>query len=262
MVIGSIQYMENSKDKRTLSRQIADKILHGIETGKYKEGEKLPSERELAECFGVCRITIRQAIEYLVSDDVLFRKQRRGTFVAGRKIINSLGQLQGVTEELSTQHVSMQVEVVEHEIVPAIKEIRRKLGIREGATVLKITRLISTENQPLGIDYSYLPVTIAYLLDGFDPRQDAIYKLLELYGYKISWANQTIRAGIPAFKEADMLQIEMSTPVLKLARTTYLEGNVPVIYSETVYCADRYQYDVVLERKTILADKNLTSNSI
>ena len=59
-----------------------------------------------------------------------------------------------------------------------------------------------------------------------------------------------------------MLQIEMSTPVLKLARTTYLEGNVPVIYSETVYCADRYQYDVVLERKTILADKNLTSNSI
>lgn len=240
--------MIDDENKKTYWK-VAERLLHEIEIGKYKEGERLPGERDLAQQLGVCRTTVRQAIEHLISEEVLLRKPRKGTFVSGPRITNSLGQLQGVTEELSTQHMNIQVAVIEHEIVPTMKEVRRKLGIREGSSVLKITRVISTENRPLGIDYSYLPVTIAYLLEEFDPRQDAIYKLLELYGYKISWASQTIKAGLPSVKEADLLQIETSVPVLKLARTTYLDGDVPVIYSETVYCSDRYQYDVVLKRK-------------
>ncbi len=81
-----------------------------------------------------------------------------------------------------------------------------------------------------------------------DLSRDLIYTQLELCGYKLSHAEQSISAGSASREEARHLQCKVNSPVLVAKRTTFVEGGLPIDYSVSIYRSDRYQYHVNLKR--------------
>ncbi|MDL2229016.1 GntR family transcriptional regulator [Treponema sp. OttesenSCG-928-L16] len=239
---------------KPLFEQFIDIIQQKILTGEYKPGQQLPSERDLAQIYGLSRVTIRNAINNMVAEGVLTRRHRKGTYVANKKIEHSLGQLIGLIEELAQRHMDIEIRVLENAIVPAPPSILKKLSIQNDTKAYKVARLVSTGKEPLAIDYGYLPSNVAYLMPEYNPKTGMIYTMLEKRGYKISTADQIIRAESPSAKEASLLKILPSSPVLVLERTVYVEGGGPITYSRTIYRADRYEYDVTLKRYPVALD--------
>jgi GntR family transcriptional regulator len=247
----SVLYPGNGKP---LFEQLKDVIIQKITSGEYNPGECLPSERDLAQLYGVSRVTIRIALSDLVNDGILLKKHGKGTYVASKKIEHSLGSLIGVVEELEMQHLNTSVIIHEKSFCKVSSEKCKKMNLADESIMLKVVRHVMVDNKPFAIDYTYLPESIAYLLDGYDLSKDVIYRILEKYGYKITTAEQTISAENPTPNEAGIIGIKVSSPVLVLNRVTYVEGNIPILYNKTIYQADRYQYGLSLKRYPIGLD--------
>ncbi len=114
-----------------MHRQIAHQLREAISKGEYALGDRIPTEPELSEHFGVSRITARQAVEHLVRDGVVVRKQGKGTFVQGPLVRHDLLQLRGIFDELVDQGLNPATELLEYgERVPPAR-VADKLGSGE-----------------------------------------------------------------------------------------------------------------------------------
>lgn len=238
---------------KPLHEQLKDILKQKIAEGEFKPGETLPGERQLMHTYGVSRVTVRQAIGELVNEGWLYRQHGRGTFVAPRRIERPLARLLGVAEELILEGLEVSIKVLEATRREPLPEIRQQLGLKEGEQVFYVLRLISTGLEPLLLDFSFFPPPVGQILKGIDLSKDLICTHLELYGYKISRGVQWISASRASPEEAQYLQCKKGSPVLVVRRITYVEGELPISVSRTVYRADRYEYRVNLYRHPLKA---------
>ncbi|SMB99795.1 transcriptional regulator, GntR family [Thermanaeromonas toyohensis ToBE] len=245
---------------KPLHEQLKDILKQKIIEGEFKPGEALPGERQLMHTYGVSRVTVRQAIGELVSEGLLYRQHGRGTFVAPRRIERPLAYLLGVAEELILEGLKVGIKVLEAGRQDPLPEIRQQLRLKEGEQVFHVLRLIMTGPEPLLLDFSFFPSVIGQILKDIDLSKDLIYTHLELYGYKISHGVQWISAGRASQEEAQYLQCKKGSPVLVVRRITYVEGELPISVSRTVYRADRYEYRVNLYRYPLKPKELLKSN--
>lgn len=239
---------------KSLFEQLKDILLEKIKEGEYKEGDKLPSERELSEMYGISRVTVRQTLNELVNEGVLTKRQGKGSYVAFQRIENRLDSLLGFVEEFAIKNSKCEVVLLRNELVTAPAEACIAMQAQEGTTMLLIVRHIFVDGRSIGIDYTYVPRHISYLLKGMDFSKDILYAFLEHNGYKLAYADQTITAEQPAEEEARLLKIEATAPMLAINRTAYVEGDRPIVYSRTVYRSDRYSYALTLKRYPIQVD--------
>ena len=228
--------------------QLKDVLKQKIILGELKEGERLPGERQLAETYGISRMTARQALSDLVQQGVLVKQQGSGYYVAAQAIENKLDRLQGVVEELWNQNLNFEVKVQRIEYVKAPPKVWEVLELGSDRDVLLLVRQMFLHGKPLSIDYTYLPMAIAGLVEGLDMRKQVLYKYLEQNGYRIMYAKQTISAGQLTEDEAAVLERTTGFPTLVIDRTAYLEGDRPIVYSHTLYISDRYHYTLTLKR--------------
>lgn len=233
---------------KALFEQLKDAIVQKITEGEYLEGNKLPSERQLSEMYNISRVTVRQTLNQLVQDGIITKKHGKGNFVAQKKIENKLDSLIGFVEEFSIRNMKCVVSVLKEEYVPVSTEVGSAMQVDKGTMMLMVVRQIFVDNQSLGLDYTYVPKNIAYLLDGMDYKKDILYRVLEKNGYKLSTADQVITADKLTPMEAAILKKKAGSPALVINRVAYVEGGHPIIYSKTVYLADRYQYKLTLKR--------------
>ncbi|MFZ7131842.1 MAG: GntR family transcriptional regulator [Eubacteriales bacterium] len=236
---------------KPLFEQLRDAIIQKITEGEYLQEDKLPSERQFAEKYNISRVTVRQALNQLVQEGVIIKKQGKGNFVAVKKIENKLDSLLGFVEEFSIKNRKCEVAILKKEYVIASPEISSAMKIDEDAKMLMVVRQIFVDNQSLGLDYTYVPNNVAYLLEGLDYKKDILYRVLEKNGFKLSTADQIITADILNPEEARLLKQTTASPVLVINRVAYVEGGHPIVYSKTVYLADRYQYKLTLKRDPI-----------
>jgi len=234
--------------EKPLFKQLRDVVLQMIEEGKYKPGDLLPSERELAEEYGISRVTVRQALNSLVQDGIIFKKQGKGNFVATKRIETKLDSLLGFVEEFVIKNMKCQVSIVKQGYETAPPEIASAMQVQGASEIFLLVRHIIVEGHALGVDYTYIPRSIAYQLGEMDFRKVIIYRLLEQRGYKLSSAEQSIIADLPSTQECLLLEVTPKTPMLVRRRVAYVEGNLPVVYSKTVYRGDRYHYTLTLSR--------------
>jgi GntR family transcriptional regulator len=234
---------------KPLFGQLKDLISQWIDTGELKTGDKLPSERTLSENYTISRITVRQALNDLVKEGAITKRHGKGYYVAPpRKIEYHLDSLLGFIEEFSIKKMKCEITILRREFVAPQEEVRAALGIRDNAKVFLLTRLIIVEDEPLGIDYTYLPANVARLLEGMSLDNSILYQFFEKNGFKLMTADQWISAEKPTRKEAGLLGRKESDPVLVIYRNTRVEGDVVLDHSRTVYRADRYRYFVTLKR--------------
>lgn len=233
---------------KPLYEQLKDILKQKISIGEFKPDEALPGERQLMDMYDVSRVTVRKTIGEMVSEGLLYRVHGKGTFISHNRIERPLAQLLGVVEELTREGYDTGIEVIDvrNELPKSV--ISKELKLTDKETVFAITRLIQADHQPLALDYSYFPQTIGQLLGNIDLSRDLIYSQLELYGYKISYGEQSISAGKASAEEARHLHCTVNSPVLVVKRTTFVEGGLPIDYSVSIYRSDRYQYHVNLKR--------------
>ena len=234
--------------EKPLFKQFRDVILQMIEEGKYKQGDILPSERELAEQYGISRVTVRQALTSLAQDGIIFKKQGKGNFVATKRIETKLDSLLGFVEEFANKNIDCSISVVKQGYELAPSEVTTAMRAEESSEMFLLVRNINVDGHALGVDYTYIPRSIAYQLGQIDFCNAIVYQLLEQRGYKLNSAEQTITAELPSPHECALLEINLKTPILVRRRVAFLEGDLPAVYSKSIYRGDRYHYSLMLSR--------------
>ncbi|HHW10458.1 MAG TPA: GntR family transcriptional regulator [Firmicutes bacterium] len=229
--------------------QLKNLIWMQIRSGELKAGDPLPGERQLSQQHGLSRTTVRQALNELVSDGVLYRKHGKGTFVASGKFEQNLTWLRGFAEELRDKGLSPRVKVLAAEMRPVPEEAAYKLHLQAGQQAAFIQRLVSVGEEPLFVDRTYLVAQIGRMVLGADLVSTPIYVIVEQLGYPIRAGEQTIGAVSLSEEDAALLGVNPGDPALSIKRLTFVEMDSPIEYTEVLYRADRYQYSTRLQRK-------------
>lgn len=231
--------------------QVREIIASAIEEGNYDSSYKLPSERELAEIFGLSRMTVRQATTSLVNDGVLVRKRGMGTFVAPPKMEQGLLQLTGFTEDMKQRGMVPSTRFLSVKKIRASESAAQKFSIVKGDQVIVLERLRLADGEPMAYEVSHLPWQRFPGLDAHITSGQALslYEILKTkYGAEIFKARQSIEATLATAREAELLNINKGTPLLLLERFTLDKPGNVIEVVKSLYRADRYKFHVELMR--------------
>jgi len=228
--------------------QLQEILRRKILDGKYNPGDLIPSEKELQELYSVSRITVRNAINGLVFEDLLIKKQGRGTTVAyPRMQEDGNSTLQSFTEKMEQQGLKISTEVLDVARIPATERFTEHLNIGEGEEIIYSKRLRKVDGEPIALFENYICTKTG--VTEKDDFSGSIFNLLEKkYGIKIFGSEKVIEAGIARNEDAVLLDILAGDPVLIIRYTTFDADNNRIEYAEGIYRADRYKYMVRLKR--------------
>ncbi|BAS26555.1 GntR family transcriptional regulator [Limnochorda pilosa] len=230
-----------------LHHQLRLALQRLIEEGVWKPNERLPGERALTQRFGLSRATVRQALQEMTAAGLLVKRHGSGTYVAPRRLEETLAVLKGFAEELVDQGLAPRVRVVRAGPVGAAPEVAKALGVPAGASVVEVSRIVQVEGVALLADDSFLPQAVGELVLMAGPGR-SIYATLDLLGHPPAEGEQTIASAPADERDARRLGLRPGEPVLVARRVTRLADGTPVEYRRAVYRAERYQYRVRLHR--------------
>lgn len=143
-----------------LYQQVMDRLRAEIETGAYAPGDQIPTEFELAEYYQVGRVTVRRAVDELVSEGYLTKQQGRGTFVNAPKLVRKVRQesnVQSFSEACRENGMACTSRLIALRRVPASPEKARFLGVPEQADLLVVSRLRMADGVPVMLENNYFP---------------------------------------------------------------------------------------------------------
>jgi GntR family transcriptional regulator len=228
--------------------QVKQWLIQQMETGVWKEGDLLKPERELAEEFGVHRLTVRQALSELVSEGRVVRIRGRGTFVASPKIRQTLQRLTSFSEDMRMLGMEPGSRVLKMEIREASHAECEKLSLKDEDLVIELRRLRLADGTPMAVETAVLPYVLCRQLTElpFGSLTSLYTALRNTCGIELRRAEQTIEASLASSKLARSLQIKEGMPVLKMNRKTYSSSGIPVEWVTSFYRADRYTFRVDL----------------
>ncbi|GAB2917123.1 GntR family transcriptional regulator [Nonomuraea fastidiosa] len=226
--------------------QLREILLDLIDSDELSIGAAIPSERELCQRFGLSRMTVRQAVDHLVSEGRLHRVPGKGTFVARPKIELAL-QLTSFTEDMRARGMVPGSRDLDRRVVRASAHLAKELGIQPGEEVHFIERLRTADGEPLSIERAHIPVKLAPDLADYDLSDKSLYELLERrYGLVMDAGELTIDGGLADPSDADLLKLPRGGAVLLLQRRSF-SGGVCAELGVSTYRADRYQLRTSLE---------------
>ncbi|MBW8348526.1 GntR family transcriptional regulator [Bacillus sp. IITD106] len=235
------------KDNRLpLYYQLMDVIIGKIEAGELKDHDKLPSERELCEMYNVSRTTVRQTMQELEKEKLIYKQHGKGTFVSPKVINQSLLKFYSFTEEMKKINKVPSSQVLAFKEIESDTQLAKKMEISEGTKVYKITRLRFADDEPMMYETSYLPLSRFPDLHGDDLERMPMYTLFrDKYKAIITKATERFSAIPTSKKEAALLNIREGEPSLLINRISF-EGDSIIEYTVTIARGDKFTYSVEL----------------
>ncbi|MFH1926589.1 MAG: GntR family transcriptional regulator [Chloroflexota bacterium] len=221
-------------------------ILGRIERGLWPPQTQIPSERELAEQFGVSRMTVRQALSALARDGILSREIGRGTYVAEPRITQRLSRVTGFSSDMRARGKRPGARVLSLAAKLASPYVAERLNVDPGKEIAVIERLRLADDEPMALEVSHVwfPGCVQLLQEDIS---GSLYELLaQRYGILPTRARQQISAGLSRKRECQMLGIRRRAPVLHLCRLTFDQNDRPFEYVESIYRGDKYIFDAEL----------------
>lgn len=237
--------MKKMLDRRSsvpLYTQIHAKLREKIDSNDLEAGAAVPSERELAEIYGVSRMTARQALNALRNDGLVYQERGIGTFVSKRKLDVHTRNLVGFTEEMKSRGFNPSSQLLLARREPASQQAAQDLGVEKGEEVYHFQRLRLADALPLAFEDAYLPAKRFSDLDKKDLEKQSLYKVLEEdYGIQIHHAEEILEATVATREIARHLGVKARSPLLIVHRVVFTESNLAVEAVSTYYRADRYR---------------------
>jgi GntR family transcriptional regulator len=231
-----------SRVETVLASEIAD--------GPLKVGDQLPTEDNLIARFEVSRITVRRAIQNLVSRGLVEIRRGKGTFVAAPKITQELTELSGFVEDMHALGRKPTARVLGKEIVTADTTVAAHLALTKGERVVRIRRVRLADGVPISFDETYLPLEIGKKIITNNLKVDPIFSLLERkYDVPLIEAEYKLEAVAAEAEVAAALRVKQGSPIFRIERTSYSTGNRPVDYERLHYRGDLVRFVTRLARK-------------
>ena len=241
--------MSGAQDSLLYSR-VETVLASEIADGDLRVGDQLPTEDSLISRFGVSRITVRRAIQNLVSRGLVEIRRGKGTFVAAPKVTQELTELSGFVEDMHALGRKPTARVIGKEIVTADATVARQLALTRGEHVVRIRRVRLADGIPLSFDETYLPLEIGKKIITNNLKAEPIFSLLERkYDVPLIEAEYKLDA-VPAETEvAAALKVKQRSPIFRIERTSYSTGGRPVDYERLYYRGDLVRFVTRLVRK-------------
>lgn len=227
-----------------LYRQIKELILKSLEAGEWQPGDAIPSESELALRFNVSQGTVRKAIDEMAAENLLVRRQGKGTFVATHADPRSFFRflrLAADEGEIPPSH-SIPIECGR---AKAGADVARILGLEAGAPIVIMRRLLTFADEPVVFDEIYLPGDLFQdlSLDVLKQGDKSLYDLFESrYGVRMIRAEERLRAVAADRVAAELLAVEEGSPLLLVERVAFTYGNKPVEWRRGFYSTRHHHY--------------------
>lgn len=230
---------------RPLYLQIRDLLVERLDAGEWRPGEAIPSELELASRYSVSHGTMRKALGALAANNLLVRRQGKGTFVATH------------TEERSSMFRFLRIRrndgrdeypasrLIDVRRGKATADVARALEMKPGDPVFVVRRVLEYEGEPAVLDEIVLP---AALFRGMSRAKvqayrGSMYSLFETqFGVRIVKAQEKLRAVVADAASAALLKVEPGQPLLAVERVTRTYGDRPVEWRRGLCTTRRHHY--------------------
>lgn len=223
-------------------REIIQDSLSGDET------ELLPSENDLVDTYQVSRATVRRALGLLAREGLIYKVRGKGTYIAKHRVRYPLTKLIPTTEDMQRRGWKVDIEVLSFEEVETHAPVTESLGLDQDDRIYELCRLRLGNNQPVGLQWAYLPVQIFPGLIEHD-LADSLTRVAEREFGVVFWsAHEFLRARLPTGFEAEKLQIPDDLPVIYMERITFTPEGRPVEFLQSIWRSDMYEYEFSLTR--------------
>jgi GntR family transcriptional regulator len=218
-------------------------ILERLRTGEWAAGDKIPTEPQLAESFGVGIGTIRRAVEELVAERLLIRRAGRGTIVARFEENHQFDHYFNFVDE-NGDAVTVSARLLRFNKERATAELAELLKVERGSRIASVENLRLRDDTPLMLDHLWFPLDVFPNLDAqtFATRRGSIYGFYQdQFGISVVRVVEDLRGAVADEKIADVLNLDVGAPVLRIERTAYtfkdkpVEFRVRVVSSEISY---------------------------
>lgn len=233
-------------------KQIATALREAIRSGRIAPGDKVPSETQLREHFGVARMTVRQALGELSAEGLLVAEHGRGVFVRERPVVRRVasdrfarrhreaGQAAFIAEAEGVGVPS--VDEIEVGSEAASADVREALAIPARSRVVARRRRYLMDGQPVELASSYVPLSIAKgtAIEAADTGPGGIYARIEEAGHALAEFSEEVAARMPSPEERRRLLLPAGTPVLTVRRIAFDTNGSPVELTDTVKAAPSY----------------------
>jgi GntR family transcriptional regulator len=246
MTAVSMPILKRGGARLPLYHQLRTAILREIQAGRWKPGDRLPTEDALMARFHVSKITVRQALRELTEMRYIRRAQGRGTFVLHPPLEEGPRELTSFTGEMRGHGRVATSRVIAQDVVAAPADIASRLDIDAGAPVFRLQRLRLADGEPMGLQTAYIPLALVPGIDRLSFVDASLYEVLaSRYSLRPAAAREAHMAVPVPDDAARLLQVPAGSPVLSAERLTTVAEGRPLEYVHSIMRGDRYK--VVLD---------------
>ena len=225
-------------------KALADQLRAEIVAGRYAPGERFPSEAALRAEHGVSRGTVVKALETLVAEGLVTRRQGLGSFVAGLALRRRPGRLLSFSEAVARQGHEAGHRFLAQEPVPAAEA--RALGFSEAA--VRLVRLRLVDGVALALHRTLVPAAVVDRLGDPAAPGFSLYAALETAGLAVVRAEEHVGARLARSAEADLLGLPAPAALIAVLRRGRTGGGRLVEATDAVHSGDCYSFEIELAR--------------
>jgi GntR family transcriptional regulator len=226
---------QNAADRQPKYLRIHSNLRERITSGQWPAGSPLPSQRDLADEFGVSIMTLRQALQLLTDEGLIQTRHGSGTFATAHYAYD-LGHLRSFASDLSAQGAEITTQLLAAQAVTPPADIGARLGAP--GEVLRLRRLRLSAGRPLIVQTSYLPAALAHFVEPDDLGRQGLYTILAEHGLTIARAHESISSTTLGPHDARDLARPQGSPALLSHRISFTNVGIPVIDDHALLPAD------------------------
>lgn len=232
-----------------LYAQIEESLVARIASDLHP-GDRLPTEDQLIDEFGVSRITVRRAVQNLVARGLVVTRPGRGAFVTAPKLRQPLTELTGFVEDMEAQGLAATARVLRAQEITAPAEVCTALELPAEAPVMLIERVRLANGTPLSFDRTYLPLELGRGVAEEDLENEPIFAVLERkLATPLREASYALQAVTADTDVAALLEMRVGDAVFRIERTSYTDGGRPVDHEVLHYRGETITFTTRLARR-------------
>lgn len=236
------------KKNQSLHAYIKEELLNRIKTLEYKKGDKIPTEHELCEDFGVSRTTVRGALNQLKLEGYLIRQQGKGTYVAEKKVSQILtSTVDKYIKQIALQGKEGHITLLSIKVIPANEILQQSLDVSLNDPVQRIERVRKANDAPTQYEIAYIPWDIAPGITQSHAETSLYESLLNDFGVHVALTTEYMEITLADEIASRNLECELGSPCFYIETIAKNEKGVKVEFSRSYFRGDKTNF--MIERK-------------
>lgn len=227
--------------------QIQNWLYSMIRRERFRPGDQLPTEEDLAHMFDVNRMTVRQAMDHLVFQGMIVRERGKGTFLTNtkpRELVHELDYISSFTEKMRAMGIIPSTKTYKMEVVQADQNTATTLQLGNDWRVIHLWRAKLADQDAVLIEREYLPYREFKDILKMDVSGSLYQMLVKEFGVSLSHATQILSAALASEEDQKIFGISGPVPCVVLESVTYDESNVPIELLHATYRGDKFRFEV------------------